>query len=264
MELKVLLKRAITASIRAGQEILAVYHSVDFGIEYKSDNSPLTFADKKSNDVIMRALGGCEIPILSEEVKKQPYSIRKNWDFLWIVDPLDGTKEFIKRNGDFTVNIALVERGVPILGVVYVPVSGELYYGMRDFGSFSVEIKDYDTPFEEISAKSEKLPKTKGPRPFTVVASLSHNNTETSDFIDKLRDKHRDLQIKSRGSSVKICMIASGDADVYPRFAPTMEWDTAAGHAIAKYAGKHFVDADTGKELEYNKEKLLNPRFVVK
>ncbi len=262
-----MLQTTIQAAIAAGKKILEVYHSDDFQVEMKGDNSPLTKADKKSNEVIMSYLKRFDIPVLSEEMAQADYSERKGWTECWIVDPLDGTKEFIKRNGEFTVNIARVRDGVPVMGVIYTPVSGELFYAEEGKGAFKTTytgeadqaiLEDIDklaTALPDASAKPEK---------YTVVASRSHRNDETNEFIAKLQDDHPDLELFSRGSSLKICMVAEGKADIYPRFAPTMEWDTAAGHAIAKYAGCKMTLTDMENELKYNKENLLNPWFVVK
>ena len=238
---------AIQAALAAGRDIMQIYDdpAADFGIERKADNSPLTRADKAAHARIMTFLEPTGIPVLSEEGAHLPYEVRRTWTRLWIVDPLDGTKEFIKRNGEFTVNIALVEDGIPTLGVIYVPAKDELYYGYdgKFFGPHTIDAAQ---------------------RPYTVVASRSHLSAETSDFIDSLRSEHPDLQLVSSGSSLKICLVAEGAADIYPRHAPTMEWDTAAGHAIALAAGHTMTDALTGEPLRYNKEDLHNPWFVVR
>lgn len=255
-----LLKIAIEAALEAGEEIMMVYKSKDFGVEVKADDSPLTLADKRANAVIMERLQTTEFPILSEEGKHLPYSVRKGWKSLWIVDPLDGTKEFIKRNGEFTVNIALVEDGCPILGVVYVPVKSELYFAAKDYGSFKMSL-DPQKKLDDIISQAEMLPLPIKNRKMTVVASRSHLSPETEKYIQSL---DQDVEIISSGSSIKICLVAEGRADVYPRFAPTMEWDTAAGHAIALYAGKNVYQTDEKNAVIYNKEDLLNPWFVVK
>jgi 3'(2'), 5'-bisphosphate nucleotidase len=214
----------------------------------------------------MSFLKETDIPVLSEEGRSIPYEERKNWASLWIVDPLDGTKEFVKRNGEFTVNIALIKKGIPVLGVVYVPVTDVLYFGDLDTGAF--KMKDASNTFSSSDNgidKSGKLPiKAETNRPFTVVASRSHLTKETSDFIDRIKKEHGDVQIISRGSSLKICMIAEGKADVYPRFAPTSEWDTAAGHAVVKAMGGKVLQAENkNEELKYNKKDILNPWFIV-
>lgn len=259
-----LLNTAIQASIKAGKEILRIYDT-DFNVEYKKDESPLTIADKNANEIIMSFLKNTGISVLSEEGRSISYEERKNWQKLWIVDPLDGTKEFIKRNGEFTVNIALIEEGVPVLGVVYVPVTDELYFGDLKSGAFKLLKASSLSYLDSWLEKATQLPlKTELNRPFTVVASRSHLNNETSSFIEELKKKHNKLQIISRGSSLKICMIAEGKADVYPRFAPTSEWDTAAGHAVVKAMGGKVIQSENrNDELKYNKEDILNPWFIV-
>ncbi len=248
------LQIAIQAAILAGEKIMEIYNdpNSDFGIERKADNSPLTKADKAAHIQIMELLEPLQIPVLSEEGRAIPYSERKNWNKLWIVDPLDGTKEFIKRNGEFTVNIALVENGDPILGVIYIPVTKELYYADREEGAFKVSQGE----------EAVKLPFERGHDSYRVVASRSHLSQETSDFIEKIKERHPNIELVSKGSSLKICLIAEGTADVYPRYAPTMEWDTAAGDAILRATGKSLLKADCGDKLEYNKEDLLNPYFI--
>ncbi len=246
-----LLNTAIEAALKGGEEILKIYNG-HIEVETKSDNSPLTLADKNAHIAIMRFLEATGIPVLSEEGREIPYSERKNWEKLWIVDPLDGTKEFIKRNGEFTVNIALIENGIPILGVIYVPVTKVLYYGDRDSGSF-----------KEVNNIKQQLPIKAKRDKYVAVGSRSHMSPETESFFNDLKSKHGEIDIVSMGSSLKICLVAEGAADVYPRFAPTMEWDTAAGHAIAKYAGKEFIDQSTGVEMKYNREELLNQWFKV-
>lgn len=290
--MQTLLDIAIRASLAAGRDILSIYEdpAADFGIELKADNSPLTRADKAAHQRIMTFLEPTGIPVLSEEGAHLPYEERRHWSRLWIVDPLDGTKEFIKRNGEFTVNIALVENGTPVMGVIYRPTpipshkgrdgGGALYFGQTrplsendKVGAWRTSI-DASTPIDDSSSlhtaleRSEALTlkgdRGKGRSPFTVVASRSHLSPETADFIGKLRCQHPDLKLISSGSSLKICLVAEGKADVYPRHAPTMEWDTAAGHAIALAAGREMVDALTGQPLTYNKPDLHNPWFIVR
>lgn len=259
-----LLKIAINASIFAGKEILKIYQTADFKVEIKSDNSPLTIADKKSNEIICNILKNTDFPILSEEGKEIDYEIRKNWEHFWLIDPLDGTKEFIKRNGDFTVNIALIYNRKPILGVIFVPVSNELFFANHEIGSFKYIYQDENLEnIDKIIEKSTKLPRNFEKTNYIVVGSKSHNNKETEDFISTIEKERSDVEVSSRGSSLKFCMIAEGKADIYPRFGPTMEWDTAAGHAIAKFSGSNVKIANSDNELIYNKENLLNPFFIV-
>lgn len=260
---------AIDAALKAGEEILSIYNNPksDFEIERKADNSPLTVADKKAHEAIMAILSGTPFPILSEEGKHMDYAIRKDWDTLWIVDPLDGTKEFIKRNGEFTVNIALVRNSVPVFGVIYVPVKKELYFAVEGVGAYKLSNivalnNDYLT-LEQLMQSSKRMPTKEVHNPFVIVASRSHLTPETETYISDLRKKHGNIELVSSGSSIKICLVAEGKADVYPRFAPTMEWDAAAGHAIARAAGMEVYQAGKEEPLRYNKEDLLNPWFIV-
>lgn len=259
-----LLSLSILASLEAGKRIIKIYENESFDVDFKSDNSPLTAADLASHEIILSHLIGTEIPILSEEGKHLGYDIRKTWDSLWIVDPIDGTKEFIKKNGEFTVNIALVENQIPILGVIYVPVLKELYFASKELGAFKVSNITEFSSLEILLKTSEKLPLAIEKGSFTVVASKSHLSKETEDYITNLKKEHGKVTTISKGSSLKLCMVAEGIADQYPRFAPTMEWDTAAGHAICKYAGKIVYDYQTQKEMVYNRENLLNNSFLVK
>ncbi len=256
-----LLKAAINASLQAGKGILQVY-SRDFTIEFKNDNSPLTEADKLSHEIIKKILEPTNIPVLSEEGKEIPFEERKTWSTFWLIDPIDGTKEFIKKNGEFTVNIALIKNGAPVLGVVYVPVTGGLYFGEADNGSYYIEVNDAGNA-EDIIRTAEKLPLHQTQVVYTIVASRSHNGPDTELFIEERKKIHGEINIISAGSSIKLCLVAEGKASVYPRLAPTMEWDTAAGHAVAKFAGCAVYNYGSKKELVYNKENLLNPWFVV-
>ena len=259
------LKIAIKASIEAGEEIMKVY-SGDFDVEIKDDASPLTIADKNANDIINKYLVETGIPIISEENAQVKYDIRKNWSTCWIVDPLDGTKEFIKRNGEFTVNIALVENGIPILGVIYVPVLRKLYYAdVLKKETYILDVPEDDFSFEKILKTAKKITyqENNGNR-IRIVGSRSHMNNETLNFINSLKEKYDQVEIVSKGSSLKFCLVAENKADIYPRFAPTMEWDTAAAHAICNASGVSVISQDTDKELIYNKENLLNPWFICK
>ena len=260
-----LLKTTIIASLKAGKEILRIYDT-KFDIEYKDDNSPLTLADKNANDMIVSYIEKSGIPILSEEGRSIPFDERKSWNKLWIVDPLDGTKEFVNRNDEFTVNIALVEDGVPILGVVYAPVLDILYFGEKALGSFKLEgAYSKINSIDEMMLQVEELPLQVSKTYFGIVASRSHLNPQTTEYINKIRNGHDDVKIISKGSSLKICMIAEGVADVYPRFGPTSEWDTAAGHAVVLYSGGRIVQANSeNEEVIYNKENILNPWFIAK
>lgn len=262
-----LMSIAIEASIAAGKEILEVYESSDFQISSKEDNSPLTLADKKADSKISEFLNKTNIPVLSEEGLHLPYEERKKWKYFWLVDPLDGTKEFIKRNGEFTVNIALIKENVPIAGIIYVPVTKVLYFAGENEGAYKIEAVDshdfLEFDFEVLRSNAVKLPVPDFERPYTVVGSRSHMSQETNQYIEKLKEEHGEIEMLSVGSSLKQCMIAEGKADIYPRFGPTMEWDTGAGHAIINASGGSITQVD-GTPLIYNKENLLNPFFIVK
>ena len=260
------LRAAIPAAIEAGKAIMEIYArpTEDWEVERKNDNSPLTLADRKANAIIVDRLQATGLPILSEEGAHAPYDSRKDWTELFVVDPLDGTKEFIKRNGEFTVNIAYVVKGDPVGGVIYVPATHTLYFGMKGFGAFKVgDVTVAKNDEVQLIRSAVRLPMETQRRNFVVVASRSHLSAETQAFIDALRKEHANVEILSAGSSLKICRVAEGSADVYPRLAPTMEWDTAAGDAIVRAAGMRVCDAATGKPLTYNKEDLHNPHFVV-
>jgi 3'(2'), 5'-bisphosphate nucleotidase len=253
IDLEALLILAIQAAEEGCREILAVYDSGDFQAETKGDNSPLTLADKNAHEKITAILEPAGLPILSEEGKNIPFEVRKRWDYFWMVDPLDGTKEFIKRNGEFTVNIALIHNDTPILGVVAVPVTHEVYYAAEGYGAY---MRKSGTDHKLEKRQSVALDQ----KDLRVVASRSHMNEETEVFISQLNNPG----LVSAGSSLKFMLLASGEADVYPRYAPTMEWDTAAAHAVVKETGRDVYRHGTNRPLLYNKENLLNPYFLVK
>jgi len=259
------LKIAIKAAVHGGDEIMKIYQLEDLGVEYKEDDSPLTLADKKCNDIIISYLENTEFPIISEEIKQLDFSERKNWETCWIVDPLDGTKEFVKRNGEFTVNIALVKNGKPLLGVIYVPVTKELYFGgVKKQKGYKAVLDTHKTSVETVLEKAVPLEPKKGDSNFIqVVGSRSHMSQATLDYVADLKSKGKKVEIVSKGSSLKFCLVAEGKADVYPRFAPTMEWDTAAGQAICEAVGLKVISNETNKSLLYNKKNLLNPWFLV-
>lgn len=256
------LEKLALISFNAGLEILKVYNS-DFAVESKDDRSPLTQADKNAHQIIQEELSKTPYPILSEEGKEIDFQERKTWDKFWMVDPLDGTKEFIKRNGEFTVNIALIDGTEPIIGVIYVPVKEELYLGAKGVGAYKI------TDMTGISAESMELKLTaanqipqKIERPFTMVGSRSHMSDETMEYMEELKKKHQEVEVISVGSSLKLCMLAEGKADAYPRFAPTMEWDTAAGQAILQAAGGELIDWQSKEVMQYNRENLRNNWFL--
>jgi 3'(2'), 5'-bisphosphate nucleotidase len=204
------------------------------------------------------------IPVLSEEGRDISYEERKKWEKLWIVDPIDGTKEFIKRNGEFTVNIALVVNQKSLLGVIFVPATNDLYFSVKELGAFkvSVDLENYD--LENLISDANKLPLERDDKTFTIVASRSHMSAETADYIQEMRTKHGKVKLISKGSSLKLCMVAEGLADCYPRFASTMEWDTAAGQAICEHSGFQVINWFTKENMLYNRKKLLNNLFLVK
>jgi 3'(2'), 5'-bisphosphate nucleotidase len=238
---------------RAGDAILDIYNNPALqAVESKADNSPLTLADKAANKVICDGLKALAVqyPIISEENKAVPYEVRKEYVRYWLVDPLDGTKEFIKRNGEFTVNIALIEGGMPILGVVYAPCLDELYTAANGLGAHLYK----GGTRTRLSANSFGMDDAG----LCVVCSRSHMSDETKAFVDKLNTP----DMVSRGSSLKFLLLASGAAHVYPRLAPTMEWDTAAAQIVLEQAGGRVVRADDNTPLAYNKENMLNPYFI--
>jgi len=263
--LKNLLYDAIYASIEAGKEIMEVYESGDLKTELKEDRTPLTQADLRSNEVINSCLAKSGFPILSEEGAGIPYGDRKGWSYFWMIDPLDGTKEFIKRNGEFTVNIAFIHNRSPIMGVIYTPVQKLLYFGLREMGAYRLMLinKDLPSDLSNCISQADRLPFKKREEVVKVVGSRSHMSQETLDFIDNLKKRYQNLEIVSKGSSLKICLVAEGSAQFYPRLGPTMEWDTAAGQAIAEAAGCSMLQFNTQTPVVYNKEDLLNPWFVV-
>lgn len=267
---------AVEAAFRAGEAILSVYESADFEVEHKADHSPLTLADRKAHRVIRDILSSIALPLLSEEGRQMPYEQRNVWERFWLVDPLDGTKEFIKRNGEFTVNIAIIEKGLPVLGVIYVPVQDRMFFGVQGQGAFRIDQFQsvYDTrPMEPDSpearaefliSSSVHLPERCDDRPtFVVVGSRSHASAELEAYVEAIKQTHAAVEFISAGSSLKFCLVAEGQADLYPRLGPTMEWDTAAGQAIAECAGAQVLDFETRQPLRYNKELLKNPSFLV-
>jgi 3'(2'), 5'-bisphosphate nucleotidase len=257
--------KAIEASIKAGDAIMEIYQE-DFDVEYKDDASPLTQADTNANAVIMPFLETTSIPIISEENKSINYAERQFWSQCWIVDPLDGTKEFVKKNGEFTVNIALIDQQKTVFGVIYVPAQRLLYVGdVTSKTAYKVEVPEEDYTLDDLVKKAELLKPSQNSNPIRVVGSRSHMNQETLDYIEDLKTTYdKPVDIVSKGSSLKFCLVAEGHADVYPRYAPTMEWDTAAGQAICKAVGLEVISLDTNEEMLYNRENLLNGYFHVK
>lgn len=237
----------------AAEAILTIYHQADFQVDFKADTSPLTQADLASHRYIVTSLKALtpDIPILSEESEGIAYEERRRWQTFWLVDPLDGTKEFIQRNGEFTVNIALVSGHKPVLGVVHIPVQQVTYWAVEGQGAFKTDGQDTF----QLQA-NHNLGQT-----MTVAASRSHAGAETAAFLDNLRQDYA-LDVVSKGSALKLCMVAEGAADLYPRFGPTMEWDTAAAQCVVEQAGGRVTTME-GDALQYNKANLLNPFFMV-
>ena len=261
-----LLKIAIHASIEAGEKILEVYEK-PFRVNYKEDKSPVTQADLQASKVISKALEQTTIPVISEEENIPDYETRKNYPRLWLVDPLDGTKEFVKKNGEFSVNIGLIENNFPLLGVVYMPVLKEIYFAAPSIGAYKTphdvfaqhDVKSFS--LADLISHSKKLPAQKQ-NTYTIVASRSHLSKDTFAHLQKMKLQKGETTIVYSGSSVKMCWVAEGKADEYPRFGRTMEWDTAAGQSIVECAGGAFLNFETKQRLSYNKMILDNPEFI--
>ena len=277
---------SINAAVQAGSAISKVYLSADFEVERKADRSPLTLADRSAHQVIVEHLSIVGMPVLSEEGQNIPYGERKKWEDFWLVDPLDGTKEFIKRNGEFTVNIALISKNKPVAGVVLVPDKNLLYFATDKLGSYRADLSQIgdwltgalgdngqseslsvsdaaETTVSELIGRSSKLPLSQpNDQPYTIAGSRSHGTPELEAFVEEKRRQYGQVEFISAGSSLKLCLVAEGRADIYPRTGPTMEWDTAAGQAIVENAGGQVLQYETEQALSYNKENLLNPWFV--
>ncbi|HTL47020.1 MAG TPA: 3'(2'),5'-bisphosphate nucleotidase CysQ [Verrucomicrobiae bacterium] len=243
-------RRVVEISEQAGRAIKAIYEGGDFGTTFKEDHSPLTKADQAAHELIQGELIRIspDIPVISEESAVPPYEKRRGWSQCWLVDPLDGTKEFIKRNGEFTVNIALVRGGDPVLGVVHAPVLGMTYSGAQGLGAYK-KANGGETRLFVSDYRKDGL---------IVVASRSHTNERLKAFLARLPD----ASMISMGSALKICLVAEGKANFYPRLSPTMEWDTAAAHCVVNEAGGSLATAEGGL-LRYNREDMVNPEFVV-
>jgi len=269
MDQRQLMELAVAAAFHAGEEILKIY-TTDFHVETKSDNTPVTLADKASGKRISSMLTESGYPVISEEEKIADYEKRKTWEHVWIVDPLDGTKEFIKRNGEFTVNIALVENGRPVIGVIYAPVMKDLYFASRDNGAYKITQHENILEFsnDKITADlfrfAKKLPLQKPPKEYTVIASRSHLNREINAHIEDLKNIYGQVNMINIGSSIKQCWVAEGRAHEYARFGLTMEWDTAAGQCILEESGSRLIDLVTDLPMRYNKENLQNNYFIAK
>jgi 3'(2'), 5'-bisphosphate nucleotidase len=276
------LVHALVAAKKAGEAILTVYQG-EFAIDYKEDESPLTLADKRAHRIIQGCLTAeplSRIGVLSEEGRHIPYEERERWEHLWVVDPLDGTKEFIKRRGEFTVNIALIQQNRPILGVVLLPVKGLVYFAAEGIGSYKLEelemierlhhgeegFPQNALPLHRVVAASKPLPlhdstpNTRGK--LTIVGSRSHATETLTDFVGTMRQRYGEVDFTPAGSSLKFCRVAEGSADLYPRYGPTMEWDTAAGHCVVEQSGGLVLQVEGRIPLQYNKKDLYNPHFI--
>ena len=258
---------AIDASIKAGAAITDIYNK-GFEVNYKADQSPLTDADLASHKCIEAKLIGTGLPLLSEEGNEPPWSVRRNWERYWLIDPLDGTKEFVKRNGEFTVNIALVENGFPIFGVIFIPVGNELYFGGKNLGAYrstpeNEESMDAKSTMDERIAAAQKLPVVPKSNDTRVMISRSHFSERAEAWLKRVEKHFTSLKTLNVGSSIKFCRVAEGGVQIYPRFSPTMQWDTASGQAIAEGAGMKVVSLEDKKRLSYHREALINPDFMV-
>ena len=264
------IEKLILVAAEAGTAISEVYHT-KFDVSYKEDRSPLTLADQRSHAIILGRLSDLfpSHPVLSEEGKDITYEERKAWEFFWLVDPLDGTKEFVKRNGEFTVNIALIHGNKPVVGMVYLPEKKTYYFAAESCGAFKLVSNDIPLPvlsYDNLIKKAQKLSschRTAGNgMPVTIIGSRSHTSKEFEEFTKTMKQKYPDVTILSAGSSLKFCLVAEGAAHIYPRFGPTMEWDTAAGQCIVEESGGVVLDM-ARKRLTYNKKSLLNSDFIV-
>jgi len=268
-----LLGLALRAAGRAGLEIMGVY-SGQFAVDSKEDRTPITEADRRAHRAIAEELqAGSPYPLLSEEGRQTPYAERRRWFRFWLVDPLDGTKEFVKRNGEFTVNIALIQRGRPALGVVYAPASGLLYFAARGAGAFKAEGLSPGPALEEALQSARSLPRRPSTFPgriprrpqaarLTVMASRSHTSQEWLRFLERLRKAYSEVEVLPLGSALKSCLVAEGRADLYLRFGSTMEWDTAAGQSVLEAVGRHLRAYPTRRSLRYNRASPVNPSFL--
>ncbi len=260
VDLDALSPKVIDLAARAGRAILEVY-ATDFEVNKKADASPVTAADLASQSLIIEGLGALtpDVPVIAEEAATPGYEERRTWTRFWLVDPLDGTKEFVKRNGEFSVNIALVEGGVPVLGVVHAPVAGLTYVGLAAHSGRPASAWRFDA--EGGAHPVHVRPPAQG-GPVRVMVSRSHSNPATAEYIDRLRERHGEVETIARGSAIKSCLVADGTAHFYPRLGPTMWWDTAAAQAVLEAAGGKMLGAGDGRSLRYEGDLLSNPGFV--
>jgi 3'(2'), 5'-bisphosphate nucleotidase len=276
------LARSLVAAKKAGEAILSVYqHHID--VTYKDDKTPLTLADERAHAIILSHLSQGALkqtPVLSEEGKHTAYDTRRTWEYFWLVDPLDGTKEFIKRRGEFTVNIALIKKNKPVLGVVFVPVSGFLYFAAEGLGAYKLETAEVvskflnnkgpsgedSTPIDRIVSFATKLPLNqaldRSVEKLTVVGSRSHASDALAGFVQTAQQKYGDVTFRPAGSALKFGLVAEGTAQIYPRLGPTMEWDTAAGQCVVEQSGGAVLSLPEKRPLDYNKKDLGNPHFI--
>jgi 3'(2'), 5'-bisphosphate nucleotidase len=255
---------AIAAALAAGRTILRIYEE-DFQVENKADNSPVTLADLEAQKVIFPFLNASRLPVISEEAELPAFEVRKSWERFWLVDPLDGTKEFIHRNGEFTVNIALIRHGKPEMGIVLSPATDELYAGWVGQGIWHVTSASRHEFLKMEDLAGFRLPiDVPVARPYTVAVSRSHSDADTESYLLRLRKEKGTLQVLPAGSSMKFCLVAAGKADEYPRFGPTREWDTAAGHAVMLAAGKDVLHMTAGTTLSYNQHDLRHGAFLAR
>lgn len=266
--MKNILLDTIKAALSAGKEVEAIYQT-SFDIDTKSDNTPITTADKVSSKIILQMLQHHQLLIISEEEIILSEDEMKKIHTYFVVDPLDGTREFIKRNGEFTINIALIENKEPVLGVVYAPVIQQLYFALKNFGAYKISDNDIPKLFihsefdiEYLIELSDKLPIYNLPNVYTIITSRSHLDERTIAYIDEKRKEHSVIEYIRMGSSIKMCLLAEGRAHEYPRFGKTMEWDTAAAHIILKEAGGNILDARHLQPLQYHKNGFINPDFI--
>jgi 3'(2'), 5'-bisphosphate nucleotidase len=246
------LYKAMEAAVNAGEIIMDIYENQTVAVEIKPDDSPVTIADQKANDYIEKALKSTEIPMISEEGKNAAYEIRKHWKQYWLVDPLDGTKEFIRRNGEFTVNIALMENNIPILGVIYIPVTKTLYYAITsEKKAYKLVLETHEITTDILKNAIEIFPEEKDDV-VKITSSRSYTTAQVLDLIKRLEAENKKVTLIKAGSSIKFCLVAEGKATSYPRYAPTMEWDTAAGQAICNAVGIEIYSLETNEPLKYN------------
>jgi 3'(2'), 5'-bisphosphate nucleotidase len=262
-EIHHLLSIALVAGIRASAAIMEVYNSA-FGYDNKADGSPITIADRRSNQIITEALKTTGIPVISEESLIPAHSDRQNWEFFWLVDPLDGTKEFISRNGEFAINIALMQNNSPIAGIIISPVSGKVWWGVLGTQAFCIDAISLSGEInpELLRHISKPVKKQPAPQSIGISVSRSHMEPQTLKLAEQIRQKLGNVELVEKGSALKFCDLIEGRSHLYARYSPTWEWDTAAGHALLLAHGGEVFHITTHKPLQYNKQELGNPGFI--